>query len=198
MPENERDLVSLSFLAPTSVEPEGHCLALMLDRNSKRFLPIWIDPIGFEQVSRRFDRELPTRPDTHDLLQELLELRGGVIGITIVGVNDGTFFVEVKTGNGDVLDTRMSDALIISLQFEIDITVSEELLAQHGVYATSEDLAEYFNIEIDDDLEDAEVDDRPNADSPTALDEEAAHADFDKWMKEMGIDESEFGTDLDS
>src|SRR5690625_1368751 len=138
--------VKLEFLGVHMMEPEDFLCALLAHPASQKIVPVWMSLADGARLSSRADGFSPSRPDTHDLLLDLLEDQGGVISIVINNVHEGAFYVEVTTGAEKTLDARLSDALILSMHFNVPVTMDEEILNKSGIYVTEADLDQHFDI----------------------------------------------------
>ena len=193
--------VKLEFLGVHMMEPEDFLCALLAHPASQKIVPVWMSLADGARLSSRADGFSPTRPDTHDLLVDLLEDQGGVISIVISNVHEGAFFVEVTTGAEKVLDARLSDALILSMHFDVPVTMDEEILNKAGIFVTEDDLDQYFDIDYSETSFIPGHTSRPvhsDPDSTSASGDAQADADFSQLMQSMGISEDELRLDEES
>ena len=193
--------VKLEFLGVHMMEPEDFLCALLAHPASQKIVPVWMSLADGARLSSRADGFSPTRPDTHDLLVDLLEDQGGVISIVINNVHEGAFFVEVTTGAEKVLDARLSDALILSMHFDVPVTMDEEILNKAGIFVTEDDLDQYFDIDYSETSFIPGHTSRPvhsDLDSTSASGDAQADADFSQLMQSMGISEDELRLDEES
>jgi hypothetical protein len=81
----------------------------------------------------------PPRPQTHDLLKQILDRLGvSVAGVLIDDVRDETFFAQISlsTPNGLVeIDSRPSDAIALAVRAKAPIRALERVLDVAGVSA---------------------------------------------------------------
>src|SRR5699024_12733738 len=108
--------VELEFLGVQMMEPEDLLCALMAHPASHKVVPVWMSLADGARLSSRADGYSPARPDTHDLLVDLVEDQGGVISSVINNVHGGAVFVEITTGAANTLDARLSAALDVAMQ----------------------------------------------------------------------------------
>ncbi|MDN8596441.1 bifunctional nuclease family protein [Corynebacterium tuberculostearicum] len=185
--------VSLEFHGIHQVGPEDDVCALLRWPEENRLIPVWISPIEGMQLAAVLDGHQPNRPTSHDLICEVLESTGGVEAIEIANYHQGTFMVDIKAPNGEVYDSRLSDALAVSAYFNVPISAEAELLAQVSVYASDADVKEYFDLEISTPGAGDDVQTRENKDSSTSASGNAeADADFEAMMRSLGMEEKDF------
>ena len=185
--------VSLEFHGIHQVGPEDDVCALLRWPEENRLIPVWISPIEGMQLAAVLDGHQPNRPTSHDLICEVLEGTGGVEAIEIANYHQGTFMVDIKAPNGEVYDSRLSDALAVSAYFNVPISAEADLLAQVSVYASDADVKEYFDLEISTPGAGDDVQTRENKDSLTSASGNAqADADFEAMMRSLGMEEKDF------
>ena len=185
--------VSLEFHGIHQVGPEDDVCALLRWPEENRLIPVWISPIEGMQLAAVLDGHQPNRPTSHDLICEVLEGTGGVDAIEIANYHQGTFMVDIKAPNGEVYDSRLSDALAVSEYFNVPISAEADLLAQVSVYASDADVKEYFDLEISTPGAGDDVQTRENNDSSTSASGNAqADADFEAMMRSLGMEEKDF------
>lgn len=111
--------------------------------------PVWLSPLEGSRVMQRLDGYSETRPNTHDLLLEFIEMAGGVGSIEIVNYYEGTFMIDIVDETGEVHDAKLTDALVVSEHFGVPITVDQELLNKVSVFVTADDMEAYFGFHFD-------------------------------------------------
>lgn len=185
--------VSLEFHGIHQVGPEDDVCALLRWPEENRLIPVWISPIEGMQLAAVLDGHQPNRPTSHDLICEVLEGTGGVDAIEIANYHQGTFMVDIKAPNGEVYDSRLSDALAVSEYFNVPISAEADLLAQVSVYASDADVKEYFDLEISTPAAGDNLSTSENNDSSTSASGNAqADADFEAMMRSLGMEEKDF------
>lgn len=185
--------VSLEFHGIHQVGPEDDVCAVLRWPEENRLIPVWISPIEGMQLAAALDGHQPNRPTSHDLICEVLEGTGGVDAIEIANYHQGTFMVDIKAPNGEVYDSRLSDALAVSAYFNVPISAEADLLAQVSVYASDADVKEYFDLEISTPGAGDDVQTRESNDSSTSASGNAqADADFEAMMRSLGMEEKDF------
>jgi bifunctional DNase/RNase len=128
--------VTLETLQMSLVSP--HRIVVLREVDVERYLPIWIGPCEAEAIANRLNHiEIP-RPQTHDLLVNVLdELDADLLYIHINALADNTFFarlvLDVK-GQRSEVDCRPSDAIAVAVRLDVPIYVAEEVMDEAGVY----------------------------------------------------------------
>ncbi|GAA4801396.1 bifunctional nuclease family protein [Corynebacterium canis] len=165
--------------------PENFYCALLLWKEKNRVIPIWISQRDAELLEARDAGYQTRRPGTHDLLAEsLTRLTNGVAQVNIVSYFEGVFIASIVTNDGQELDARPVDALILAQLLNLPVAVDEEVAAQTAVFLVDSDLQDYLDIEPSDIFDDTEL-----------LKDE----DFEQFMESMGVFEEDlFSEDDDS
>ena len=94
--------------------------------------------IGFHEaaaIERRLMGQVPPRPQTHELLAEVIDTLGYRLEeVLISDLSDHTFFARLhlrsKTDPGDLrdIDSRPSDAIALGVAYEVPIIVADHVL----------------------------------------------------------------------
>ena len=91
--------------------------------DADRFLPIWIGPYEAEAITIALQEIEVSRPQTHDLLNNLVTLMGGrLIRVVISSLKDDIFFGTLtveKDGALIEVDSRPSDAIAIAVRAHV-------------------------------------------------------------------------------
>lgn len=189
----EMSTVPVSLCGVFPVGPENFLCAVLLWEERRRFLPIWLSPIGGAQLLGRIGEWEPTRPDAHNLLVDIIEQStSGVSAIELTGYYNGVFMAQVTMEDGAEIDCRPTDALILALMLDLPIEVEEDVLNQASLWLSAEDAADYFDIEFDGDL----LGDSGSADADhgnSASGDKQADLDFENLMRELGVEEKDLG-----
>lgn len=98
-----------------------------------RTFPIVIGLPEAQAIERRLKGVQITRPQTHDLLANLIREMGGTLeSITITDLAEHTFFatLDIRRDNGEELhvDCRPSDAIALGIAEDVPIFVEEHVL----------------------------------------------------------------------
>ncbi len=116
-------------------------LVVLREPESGNVIPIWIGPLEANAIALALERtELP-RPMTHDLMKSILHATGSRLrSVEIVDIRESTYFALLHIeGNGEStrVDARPSDAIALALRCGVRILVSNTVLAQSSIPATS-------------------------------------------------------------
>ena len=128
-------------------------ILLLLDPSTNRVLPIWIGTIEAVSIAYAQEGILHERPQTHDLLLNIVEaMDASIEEVNISDIKENTYFAEIvlNTNNGDVtLSSRPSDAIAIALRTNINVTVNHELFLENSIdilYDNNEEIEEFKNF----------------------------------------------------
>jgi bifunctional DNase/RNase len=98
----------------------------------ERAFPIVIGSIEALAIDRRLKGMATQRPQTHDLLSNIIEkLDARLERIVINDLHDHTFFAKliIRTGNHSIeIDSRPSDAIALGVANNVPIFVAEHVL----------------------------------------------------------------------
>lgn len=113
--------------------------------DADRYLPIWIGPYEAEAITIALQEIEVSRPQTHDLLNNLFSILGGrLTKVLISALKDdifyGTLLVE-KEGKEIKVDSRPSDAIAIAVRAHVPIMVSSEVMDEASIIP--EEITEY-------------------------------------------------------
>lgn len=122
---NDYQIIELREVAPEGDEAE--------DGEDRRSFPIVIGLPEAQAIERRLKGFEVKRPQTHDLLANIVrELGGELESITINDLSDQTFFasLDVRKEDGELLhiDSRPSDAIALGVAHGVPIYVEEHVL----------------------------------------------------------------------
>jgi bifunctional DNase/RNase len=120
------------------LDPEDGSPVLILDeREGSRRLPIWIGMGEARSIQAKLSSQAPPRPNTHDLVERLLEHVDGTIArVVVTELRDGIYYAEIvlqHAGRVTVIDARPSDATALAVRTGSPLFVREELLDQAGL-----------------------------------------------------------------
>lgn len=114
-----------------------HRVVVLKERDSERYLPIWIGPFEADAITLQLQGVQVQRPMTHDLLKSVFdELEAKVDHILVSDLRDDTYFariVVVQNGRKLEVDSRPSDAIALAVRAGVPIFVAEEVMERAGV-----------------------------------------------------------------
>ena len=126
---------------------------LLLEPNSNKVLPIWIGTIEAVSIAYAQEGILHERPQTHDLLINIIEaMECSIQEVNISDIKDNTYFANIvlSTVNGEVtLSSRPSDAIAIALRSNINVTVNEDVFLTNSIdilYDNIDEIEEFKNF----------------------------------------------------
>ena len=112
-------------------------IILLLDPISNRVLPLWIGTIEAVAIAYAQEGVVPPRPQTHDLLVNIIEsLNASISEVCIVDLQNKTYFAEIRiiTIDGEIsLSARPSDAIALALRTNSKITVNTSLFFDNSI-----------------------------------------------------------------
>jgi bifunctional DNase/RNase len=114
------------------LEEETETPIMLLQKpNTNQVLPIWIGTIEAVSIAYAQEGFVHPRPQTHDLLINILEsLNAKILEVSITDIHDKTYFAEIKlsTHEGELtLSSRPSDAIALALRSSAEIFVENSV-----------------------------------------------------------------------
>jgi len=136
---NDYQIIELREVQPTDAKngdgPSSHGLdpGAEAENGHSRSFPIVIGLPEAQSIERRLKGVTIKRPQTHDLLGNVIESMGGKLeSITITDLTEHTFFatLDVVRPGGDKIhiDSRPSDAIAVGIAGGVPIYVEEHVL----------------------------------------------------------------------
>ena len=112
-------------------------VVILKEKESDRYLPIWIGPAEADAIAVRLQEVAVARPLTHDLLRTIIDSLGATVAYILVNdlAND-TFFARIALdvdGNSLEIDSRPSDAIALAVRAQVPIYADESVLEKAGV-----------------------------------------------------------------
>lgn len=112
-------------------------VVILKEKESDRYLPIWIGPAEADAIAVRLQDVSVARPLTHDLLRQvILELGAAVQYVFVNDLSNDTFFARImlRVGDRDLeVDSRPSDAIALAVRADVPIFADESVLEKAGV-----------------------------------------------------------------
>jgi uncharacterized protein len=127
-------------------------IVVLRESNVERYLPIWIGPYEAEAITIALQEIEVARPQTHDLLKNLLQsINARLLRVEVIALREDVFFgnLVIELNNGQVLniDCRPSDALALSVRAHVPILVAREVMENAGVVPEQESESEESEAE---------------------------------------------------
>jgi len=117
-------------------------VVILKQRDSDRYLPIWIGPAEADAIAVKLQDIAVPRPLTHDLLQSIIDCLGAKITHILVSeLKNDTFFAKIGVavnGKETEIDSRPSDAIALAVRAQVPIFAEETVLDQAGVQLDAE------------------------------------------------------------
>jgi bifunctional DNase/RNase len=112
-------------------------VVILKEKESDRYLPIWIGPAEADAIAVRLQEVAVARPLTHDLLRTIIDSLGATVAYILVNdlAND-TFFARIALnvdGKSLEIDSRPSDAIALAVRAQVPIYAEESVLEKAGV-----------------------------------------------------------------
>ena len=117
-------------------------VVILKEKNSDRYLPIWIGPAEADAIAVKLQDLSVPRPLTHDLLRTIIDSMGGTIDHILVNdLQNDTFFakITIKTnGESKEIDCRPSDAVALAVRAKVPIYANEQVMDNEGIHQDQE------------------------------------------------------------
>ncbi|GAP15659.1 uncharacterized conserved protein [Longilinea arvoryzae] len=112
-------------------------IVVLRELNTDRYLPIWIGPYEAEAITIALQEIEVARPQTHDLLKNILtNLDAQLVRVEVLSLREDVFYgnlvVEVN-GQTVNIDSRPSDALALAVRAHVPILIAREVMDAAGV-----------------------------------------------------------------
>ena len=102
-----------------------------------RYLPIWIGPYESEAITIALQEVEISRPQTHDLVKNAIELmEGRIMYAAIKDLKDDIFYGVLRIALKDrevELDSRPSDAIAIAIRAHVPIFASKKVMEEASI-----------------------------------------------------------------
>lgn len=124
-------------------------IVMLREVGKERFLPIWIGPFEAEAITISLQEIEVARPQTHDLLIQLLaKLDARLMRVEVVELKGDVFYgnlvVEMGGKTYDV-DARPSDSIALAVRAHVPILVSSKILDEAGIFPDEDIQTEVLN-----------------------------------------------------
>ena len=117
-------------------------VVILKEKESERYLLIWIGPSEAEAIAMRLGDVQPPRPQTHDLLRSVIDsLEAQVSYVVVNDLNNDTFYARIvleHNGQTVEVDSRTSDAIALAVRAQVPIYADESVLDRAGIFIDRE------------------------------------------------------------
>jgi uncharacterized protein len=130
--------IELEFLTVTNnITQSQNYAAILSEKKGKRRIPVVIGPFEAQAIAVVQQRMNPSRPQTHDLMKNSLEVfQVQVQEVIINNLLDGIFYAQLicsRNGRVETIDSRTSDAIAMALRFRCPIYTYDFVLEAAGI-----------------------------------------------------------------
>ncbi len=112
-------------------------VVILKEKDSDRYLPIWIGPAEADAIAVRLQEVSVARPLTHDLIRSVIDSLGASVDYVIVNeLSNDTFYARIMLqvdGKNLEIDSRPSDAIALAVRAQVPIFADESVLDKAGV-----------------------------------------------------------------
>jgi bifunctional DNase/RNase len=131
-------MIALELVGVRVELPANQPIVLLRDRESGRYLPIWIGGAEAMSISSHLEGDVPPRPLTHQLMADTLRALGAELeAVHLTDLREGTFYAELHLRRAEesiVVSARPSDAIAIAIRLgSVPILVVEELFERVSI-----------------------------------------------------------------
>jgi len=130
--------------------PSGQHVVILKEKETERYLPIWIGIFEANAIALKITNIQPERPITHDLVANILqsaEMRLRKIQVTSLTneVFYARLFIAVN-GKEVEIDSRPSDAIALAVRLSCPILVAQDVLDKAGVLPEKDEADEKLSV----------------------------------------------------
>lgn len=137
------DLIEMAVDSIRIHMPSGQHVVVLKEKESDRFLPIWVGTAEANAIALKISGIDPERPVTHDLMVNMLRALGVTVTRVVVSeLRNDTFHARIlgRVGGRDLeLDSRSSDAIALALRLGSPIFAAKEVMDQASVIPKGDD-----------------------------------------------------------
>jgi len=105
--------------------------------DADRYLPIWIGPYEAEAITIALQEIEVSRPQTHDLLNNMVTLlKGRLTQVVINSLKEDIFYATlmIETGQKTLqVDSRPSDAIALAVRAHVPILVDQKVMEEASI-----------------------------------------------------------------
>lgn len=117
-------------------------VVVLREKEAERYLTIWVGADVADAIAFRLQDVTVPRPQSHDLMLNLIQELGGAVQAVIVNdLKDDTFYATIQIQrDGQLLeiDSRPSDAIAIAVRAGVPIYAADQVLERAGILLDDE------------------------------------------------------------
>jgi uncharacterized protein len=130
-----------------TIDPSsGQPVVFLTDPQEERALPIWIGPCEANAMNAEMEGTKQPRPQTHDLLERVIQkMKGKIQKVIVTHSQDGVYYATLvleREGAAIEIDARPSDSLVLALKAKAPIWVGKKMFQEMSVPLKEEKRAE--------------------------------------------------------
>jgi hypothetical protein len=130
-----------------TIDPSsGQPVVFLTDPQEERALPIWIGPCEANAMNAEMEGTKHPRPQTHDLLERVVQkMKGRIQKVIVTHSQDGVYYATLvleREGTAIEIDARPSDSLVLALKAKAPIWVGKKMFQEMSVPLKEERRAE--------------------------------------------------------
>ena len=139
LPGGERLQANIMQLHGVRIDPRTSAPVILLQEQggSQRRLPIWIGAHEARSISMGMESVTPPRPNSHDLIRNLVEgMKARLERVIVTELKGGTYYAVLELevdGRTVTVDSRPSDAIAVATRMGVDVYATERVLRQAGI-----------------------------------------------------------------
>ena len=112
-------------------------VVILKEKQSDRYLPIWIGPSEADAISIKLQNVAIARPLTHDLLDSVISTLGATVNFILVNeLQNDTFYAKIMLNIDSrqlEIDSRPSDAIALAVRAAAPIYAEESVMDKAGI-----------------------------------------------------------------
>ena len=112
-------------------------IIVLKQMDDDRYLPIWIGPYESESITSPLQEVEISRPQTHDLIKNAINLlKGKILNAIIKDLRDDIFYgiLTVEVGGKKItLDSRPSDAIAVAIRAHVPIYIAKKVMDEASI-----------------------------------------------------------------
>jgi uncharacterized protein len=176
-------------------------IVILREVDAERYLPIWIGPYEAEAITIALQDIEVARPQTHDLMKNLLNsLNARLVRVEVVSLKDDVFFGNLVVDvDGKILeiDSRPSDALAMAVRAHVPILAAREVMETAGILPEQDMQSHESSPAAPRKPAWTKPNDEESSDRLTVYEDFLQNIDLDSLNKPPDEDEGETPPDLD-